>query len=85
MHSWTDDDNGILFEFNGGMKSGELHITFEKDRYQVETKDDPVGKVFGYTTIKIPVDAILRLVAYNHVVPKRFEQLEGMDWKDILK
>lgn len=79
MHTYHDEPSGIRFHFDAGLETGDLRIVIVEDRSEAEVDRYPGG-----ATVTLPVEAILRLVAYEHVAAKRISAIEGADYKELL-
>ncbi|NUJ17445.1 hypothetical protein FKN04_12755 [Bacillus glycinifermentans] len=66
MHSYQG--KSAIFNFNGGLKGGDLIIIDKKTNAQ----------------IRIEADDVIDLVAYEYVLPEKIGKLEQASAKDIL-
>ncbi len=74
-HAYHDRESNIVFNFDGGLTSGELVMNVPSHCVTVQA---------NYRQVTIPVEAILRLVAWHHVAPKRIAAIESLDPLDLL-
>lgn len=85
MHTF-EDESGITFHFDGGLESGELSILIPEGTpgVQVSMGFPDLDSDRRQFEVCLPVEAILRLVAYQHVQPRRMAALDDAEWRELL-
>lgn len=68
--------NGTTFNYNSDL-SGEVIVTV--DYHQI------IGSGGPKMHVHIPAEDLLEFVAYSYVLSKRVEELEGMDYRQLLE